>query len=125
MVTKRKILIFAVLANIIGLGTAVVGPTLLISSIGLFVNFASCAISLQILQCFIIETVSEDVRGQHLIITNIFYGLGVTLNGLFFYLLKDYQLYLLILVPISLLLLMLLIFYIEETPFDLIINYTP
>lgn len=57
--------------------------------------------------------------------TYVFYSLGVTLNGLFFYLLKSWQTYVLILLPIFVIILLFLVFYIEETPFDLIINYTP
>lgn len=55
----------------------------------------------------------------------ISFGLGVTLNGLFFYLLKNAITYIIILVPILLVVLSILVLYIEETPFDLIINSTP
>lgn len=52
-------------------------------------------------------------------------SIGVTLNGLVFYLLKSWETYLIILLPILTVVLLLLIFYIKETPFDLIINSTP
>ena len=57
--------------------------------------------------------------------TYVFYSLGVTLNGVFFYWFKNWQTYYLILLPAFVIVLLFLIFYIEETPFDLIINYTP
>ena len=63
-VTKRMLLIMTVVASIAGLGTALLGQTLLIASIGLFVNSAATAIAMEMLQCYIVETVSEDVRGS-------------------------------------------------------------
>lgn len=55
----------------------------------------------------------------------ISFGIGVTFNGIFFYLLKNSMTYLLILITILVVVLLFLLFYIEETPFDLIINSTP
>ena len=63
IVTKRMLLILTTVANIVGLGMALVGQSMLISSIGLFVNFAAAAIQHEIIQCYIVETVSEEVRG--------------------------------------------------------------
>lgn len=90
IVTKRMLLILATVGNIVGLGTALAGQTMLVSSIGLLINFAAAAIQHDIIQCYIVETVSEEVRGEQITVTNIFFGLGVTLNGLFFYLLKNW-----------------------------------
>lgn len=58
VITKRMLLIVTVVANIVGLGIALLGNTLLIASIGLFINFAAGAVQFEIIQCYIIETVS-------------------------------------------------------------------
>lgn len=58
-------------------------------------------------------------------LTIVFHGLGVTLNGLIFYLLKNGLIVILILIPILVVLLMFIIFYIQETPYDLVISSTP
>lgn len=56
----------------------------------------------------------------------LFYGFGVTLNGAVFMLFKDWRVLLLIyqFIPFVIVLLGLL-YFIEETPFDSIVNYAP
>jgi hypothetical protein len=52
--------------------------------------------------------------------------LGVTLNGFFFYLLGNWQLVLIFYLILPLLVgLFGLLLFIEETPFDVIVNYPP
>lgn len=58
IITKRMIMIITVAINIIGLGITLFGGSLLVSSIGLFISFAACAIQLELIQCIIVETVS-------------------------------------------------------------------
>lgn len=57
-ITTRMLLIITVIVSIVGLGTTLLSQTLLISSIGLFLTSAATAISMQMLQCYIVETVS-------------------------------------------------------------------
>lgn len=57
--------------------------------------------------------------------TSIFFSIGVALNGIIFYYLKNAITFMLIMIPMLGILLLILIFYIEETPFDLITNFTP
>ena len=90
VMTKRMLLILAVIGSIVGLGTAILGQTLLIASIGLFVNGATTAIQMEMLTCYIVETVSEKLRGQHVMIICLFFALGVTINGIFFYVLMNW-----------------------------------
>ena len=54
--------------------------------------------------------------------TTIVNAVGIILNSLLFYWLKNGITFILILIPILVINLLLLVFYIEETPFDLIIN---
>lgn len=46
VMTKRSILISCVVANILGIVLAILGPTLLIASMGLFINFGAKCIEL-------------------------------------------------------------------------------
>ena len=57
-ITKRKVLILAVMFSIIGLGITVLADTFLKASIGLFINMAGSSIQLILIQCIIVETVS-------------------------------------------------------------------
>jgi len=56
----------------------------------------------------------------------IFYALGVTFNGLIFMLIDSWQIVLLIYQILPFIVIMRgLIFYIKETPFDLVVNNNP
>ena len=57
-----------------------------------------------------------------MVMTTIVNAVGIILNSLLFYWLKNDITFILILIPILVINLLLLVFYIEETPFDLIIN---
>ena len=46
VMTKRSILISCVVANILGIVLAILGPSLLIASMGLFINFGAKCIEL-------------------------------------------------------------------------------
>lgn len=62
------------------------------------------------------------MRGHHLVTTSIVNAIGIVLNGLLFYWLKNSTTFIHILIPILVVDLLMLVFYIEETPFDLIID---
>ena len=56
----------------------------------------------------------------------LFYALGVTFNGLIFMLIDSWQIVLLIYQILPFIVMVMgLVFYIKETPFDLITNYNP
>jgi hypothetical protein len=118
-------LIITVVGNITGVLIAIFGPTILVSSIGLFINMAAISIQLELIACVITETVQEELRGGQIVIPHVIEGMGISLNGLFFFMLKDWQIFLATYILIPLLFsLWGLVFYMEETPFDLIINNT-
>lgn len=124
--TKKALMILTVMANIMGLLLAMFGPTILLAAIGLFVNFAAKCIQIEVVVCFITEAVSEEIRGRYSMVIYILFGAGVSLNGLFFNIISSWQLVLIIYNMVPLILGFVgLLFYIEETPFDLIINYPP
>lgn len=89
-------MILTVAANLIGIVVTILAPTLFSAAIGLFLNFAAKCIQMEVIICFITEAVSEEIRGKHSIVIYILFALGVTLNGLLFYLIKSWQLVLVI-----------------------------
>lgn len=125
-VSKKKLMILTVVANILGIGLTIVGPTLMASAAGLFVNYAAKCIQTEIVTCYVTESISEGRRGKDIMVIYLFYALGVTLNGLVFDLFASWQWALLFyqVVPFFVVLFALL-FFIEETPFDQVVNYAP
>jgi hypothetical protein len=66
------------------------------------------------------------MRGKHVMLGFIIYGLGVTFNGIFFMIIKDWRIVLFLYLFIPFVFMMCgLLFFIEETPFDSIVNYSP
>jgi hypothetical protein len=82
--TKRTLMIATVLANIFGIILAIGGSTMFMATIGLFINFAAKCIQIEVVACFITETVAEEIRGKYSMVIYIVFGAGATLNGLFF-----------------------------------------
>ena len=75
--------------------------------------------------CFITETVLDEKRAKHIIILFISYSLGSMLNGVLFkYFSWQNIIFFYFIVPI-LLAFVGLKWYIKETPFDLVTNFTP
>jgi cyanate permease len=59
------------------------------------------------------------MRGKHVMLGFIIYGLGVTFNGIFFMIIKDWRIVLFLYLFIPFVFMMCgLLFFIEETPFD-------
>jgi hypothetical protein len=56
--TKKKIIILTVIANLLGFLLAILGSTLFMSTIGLFINYAAKSIQMEVIICIITETVS-------------------------------------------------------------------
>lgn len=77
-------MIATVVANIFGIILAICGPTMFMATIGLFINFAAKCIQIEVVACYITETVAEEIRGKYSMVVYIIFGAGVTLNGLFF-----------------------------------------
>jgi hypothetical protein len=113
VMTKKILMILTVGANLVGLVVVIIAPTLFVASIGLFVNFAAKCIQMEVIICFITEAVSEEIRGKHTIVIYILFAVGVTLNGLIFKLIPQWELVLIVYDLIPLLVsLTALIFYV-------------
>ena len=108
-----------------GMLIALLAPTLIIAAMGLFLNFASKCIEMEIGICYITESIGESIRPKYIILCYIAFGLAATFNGLVFRYL-DWQLAIILYIILPLIISLLgLIFYMKETPFDMITNYTP
>jgi hypothetical protein len=57
ILTKRQLLITTIVGHITGVLIAIFGPTIFVSSIGLFINIAAISIQMEIILCIITETV--------------------------------------------------------------------
>lgn len=125
-VTKKKMLVLTVIINIVGVVFTMFADTLFLAAIGLFLNFAAIYIQLEVIPCIITETVAEERCGKHIMIIYTMLGIGSTVNGVIFMLIQHWQLILLTykVVPFVFMLIA-VIFYIEETPFDSVVNYSP
>lgn len=55
--TNKQILICTLIANLGGLLLALFGPTLFIASVGLFINQAGKLVQMEIIMCYITESV--------------------------------------------------------------------
>jgi len=53
MMSKRKLMIITVVANILGIGLTMMSPTLFIAGIGLFINYAAKCIQTEVVTCYI------------------------------------------------------------------------
>lgn len=125
-ISKKRLLLLTVILNIVGVAMAILGNSIYLASAGLFLNYSAKSIQPDVIPCIITETVSEEKRGKHVMVGYIFYGLGVTLNGAVFMLIKNWILALLLyqIVPF-IVLLWGFYFFIEETPFDSIVYDSP
>jgi hypothetical protein len=94
--SKRQICIAIVCINIIGCSVAIFANSLMIASIGLFLNYAAKYVSTEIIPCIISDIVHEDHRGKQTMLIYIFFAVGVTLNGAVFLLISDWRMGLLL-----------------------------
>jgi MFS family permease len=125
-ITKKKVITLTVVAGMLGLGFTLLASSLYLAAIGLFITFAAVSVQIELIVCCVTESVDEEVRGRHTVMLYIFFSIGATFNGLFFKLIPNWEIVLFLtnIIPLAICLAGLL-FYIEETPFDLIINNSP
>lgn len=88
----RKSLLVAnlFLANI-GLAVTILSQTIIMAGIGLFIITCGIQNSFNVCFYFIAETMSEEYREKFSVAIQLFYGLGVLSNVLWFYALGDWE----------------------------------
>lgn len=90
----------------------------------LCLNFTFQIIGCDLLVCFITETVIEEHRGSHIMIIFISFSIGSVFNGVLFKLISWENVFIYYFIVPSLLMFIGLKWYIKETPFDLVTNFT-
>jgi hypothetical protein len=91
----------------------------------LCINFVSQSNLISLVVLFVTENVVEEEGANHTMILFAFYNIGSLLNGVFFLIFRWEKVFLFYFIISMVLILILLKVYIKETPFDLIINYSP
>lgn len=91
LLSKKRLLLATLITSLIGLAITILSSSILVAGIGLFLNFAVKSMQAQLVTCFITECSAEIRRGRDVMITYLFYGVGVTLNGAVFYLFDSWK----------------------------------
>jgi len=63
--TKKAIFILTTFMTIVGVSIALFSVNLYMGSVGLFINYACKCIQIELIYCYINETVDEAKRGKH------------------------------------------------------------
>lgn len=117
--SKRTILGLTSIISIVGILMAIFSNNLYLGSVGFFINYACKCIQIEMIYCYINETVDEAKRGKHQTIIFMFEALGSASNGPVIYFLQSWKHFLLIMYILpGLIILVLLIFFVKETVYD-------
>ena len=88
---RKRLMIICMSGVVIGLVIAIFCQSLMMAGIGLFIASVGVQNAFNICFYFIAETVSEDFREKASVAIQLFYGLGVLLNVIWYYWIKDWQ----------------------------------
>jgi MFS family permease len=126
LITQRTAIILGLVLSIVGVLLTVLSPSLTIACIGLVINMAAATIQNEVLNSFIPEVTSEGIRTRCMMIMYLFFGLSASLTALVYWLIKPWELAMLVyqFAP-NLIALLLMLRYVEETPMELVIYNTP
>lgn len=122
---RKKILIqCSILILIASFCFILVADDLEVAVILLSINEACQTVVIELVVCFITETVLEEERGKQSMMLLIFYNVGSTLNCVTFYFLPwHFTIILYFVLPLSLILIG-LIWYVKDPPLDLVANFS-
>ena len=88
---RKRLMIICMSGVVIGLVIAIFCQSLAMAGAGLFIASVGVQNAFNICFYFISETVSEDFREKASVAIQLFYGLGVLLNVIWYYWIKDWQ----------------------------------
>jgi MFS family permease len=91
LVGRKRLMTICMTGVVVGLVIAIFCQSLLMAGIGLFIASVGVQNSFNICFYFISETVSEEFREKASVAIQLFYGLGVLLNVLWYFMVKDWQ----------------------------------
>ena len=63
--TKKKVITLTVFTGILALSLTLIAPTIYLAAIGLFFNYATISVQIELIVCSVTESVDEAVRGRH------------------------------------------------------------
>ena len=91
LVGRKRLMTICMTGVVVGLVIAIFCQSLLMAGIGLFIASVGVQNAFNICFYFISETVSEEFREKASVAIQLFYGLGVLLNVLWYFMVKDWQ----------------------------------
>ena len=111
---------------VIGLVIAIFCQSLMMAGIGLFIASVGVQNAFNICFYFIAETVSEDFREKASVAIQLFYGLGVLLNVIWYYWIKDWQMIFVLFYFLPAVTSVLgVVFIVRDTPICLVMRNSP
>jgi MFS family permease len=91
LVGRKRLMTICMTGVVVGLVIAIFCQSLPMAGIGLFIASVGVQNAFNICFYFISETVSEEFREKASVAIQLFYGLGVLLNVLWYFMVKDWQ----------------------------------
>jgi MFS family permease len=126
-VLGRKMLMLAnLIICAVGMIITVFAVNLTMAGIGLFISTCGIQNAFNICFYYIAETVSESHREKFSVAIQLFYGLGVLINVLWFYAVGNWQIILAVFYLVPLVMVIIgVYFFVRDTPICLVTRYTP
>ena len=109
--TKKALFVITTLVSTIGIVLSLLSVNLFMGSIGLFINFAAKGIQIELIYCYITETVEESKRAKYQTVIFMFEALGSALNGPVIYVLGNWKTFSLVMYVIPNIIVMFLLFF--------------
>ena len=88
---RKRLMIICMTSVVIGLVITIFCQSLVMAGVGLFIASVGVQNAFNICFYFISETVSEEFREKASVAIQLFYGLGVLLNVLWYFWIQDWQ----------------------------------
>jgi len=123
---RKRLMIICMSGVVIGLVIAIFCQSLMMAGIGLFIASVGVQNAFNICFYFIAETVSEDFREKASVAIQLFYGLGVLLNVIWYYWIKDWQMIFVLFYFLPAVTSVLgVVFIVRDTPICLVMRNSP
>jgi MFS family permease len=123
---RKRLMIICMSGVVIGLVIAIFCQSLMMAGIGLFIASVGVQNAFNICFYFIAETVSEDFREKASVAIQLFYGLGVLLNVIWYYWIKDWQMIFVLFYFLPAVASVLgVVFIVRDTPICLVMRNSP
>jgi MFS family permease len=126
LIGRKLLMTICMLMTVAGLTITIFCVNLQMAGAGLFLATVGIQDAYNVCFFFIAETISEEYREKASVAIQLFYGLGVLLNVLWYYLVGDWQLIFAIFYFIPAVITTLgVVFIVKDTPICLVMRNTP